>query len=75
MLGTQNWWLNGEFYTRWFGEIPIFPKEPIYQWIDLRESLNRKPEIFPFRSWGFGVHVPLNQPIETNMLNSMIDVL
>ena len=27
--------------------IGIYVKYPGYQWVDLRENLNRKPEIFP----------------------------
>ena len=34
------------------------------QWTDLRENLNRKPAIFPWRSWVFPVNCPLNQSID-----------
>ena len=37
---------------------------PIFQWIGLRENLNRKPSIFPLFIWGFPVDFPLNQSIE-----------
>ena len=30
-------------------------------WIDLRENLNRKPWIFPWRSWGFPINFPIIQ--------------
>ena len=40
-----------------------YTKKTSMDWF-VGENLNRKPSIFPLRSWGFPVNVPLNQSIE-----------
>jgi hypothetical protein len=43
----------------------VGPGYPLMDWFS-RENLNRKPSIFPLRSWGFTVDFPLNQSIENS---------
>jgi len=58
-------------FTKKVGIVPPPPQKKVgittiyqTQWIGLRENLNRKPSIFPLRSWGFPVNFPLNQSID-----------
>ena len=57
--------LSWDFYMGLSRRLPIFIRfYPMIHWIGLRENLNRKPSIFPLRSWCFPVKFPLNQSIE-----------
>ena len=47
----------------WSGLGSLYYRKFCCQWISLRENRNRKPWIFPLRSWGFPVNFPLNQSI------------
>ena len=57
-IASQLLWpaISSDFPSR------FYPKN---QWIGFRETLNRKPSIFPFFIWGFSCKFPLNQSIET----------